>query len=142
MTRRSAILASVWVLGLVALAATATIVYAKKSKPLPGPGIGVSMMPDKTFDPQTVTAVPGQRVTWTNKDTVTHSVIPDTGHVKGGPDSHIKHRRGIKPGQSYHWNVPDNATSGTTYYYHDKDYGKPGDGMTLGSGMAGSVTVR
>jgi plastocyanin len=41
-------------------------------------------MKDMTFDPATVTIKTGESVTWTNEDSVTHTVVGDNGEFQSG----------------------------------------------------------
>lgn len=79
-------------------------------------------------------------MTWTNKDTVAHTVTSDTG--QSGLDSAGQFPGGMGNGAKFSWQVPADAASGTVFYYHCVYHGFPGDGTHLGGGMAGSITVR
>lgn len=99
----------------------------------------VLMVSDNTYDPQTISVSAGNVVQWVNKDDKPHTVTADTGN---GPNSDAKFPDGIPAGKSYTWKVPADAASGTTYYYHSRFEGQPGDGIMLGQGLAGSVVVK
>ena len=59
----------------------------------------------ESFVPATVTAAAGTRVTWTNHDTIPHSVTADDKRFDSGP---------ILPGKSFAWT----ATGSGTIAYH------------------------
>jgi plastocyanin len=99
-------------------------------------------MTSNAFAPREIRAMPGDTITWTNSDQVPHTVTVDPGNpVAGGPDSDTDQPDGINPGQSWTWKVPENATAGTTLYYHCRFHGQPVDGKTMGTGMAGAIVV-
>lgn len=104
-----------------------------------GLGSFVDMGPGSSFGPKTTTAKAGQTVTWTNKDTDTHSVTVDVGTE--GPDSDTVNPSGLATGDVYSWVVPSVA-AGTRFYYHCKFHGTPGDGTVFGTGMVGVIVVQ
>jgi len=93
------------------------------------------------FAPQTMTASPGQEITFLNNDTVEHTVTPDAGQSAGGPNSELTYPNGLRPGESLKWTIPTEAAEGTMWYYHCRFHGKAGDGLSMGSGMAGAVVA-
>jgi plastocyanin len=109
----------------------------------PSMGMAVTVtMSAGAFTPREIRAMPGDAITWTNGDQVPHTVSVDPGNaVTGGPDSGTDQPSGISPGQTWTWKVPENATVGTTWYYHCRFHGRPGDGKTVGTGMAGAIIV-
>ena len=96
------------------------------------------------FSPQVISVEAGTTVQWTNSDnSIPHTVTADPGNfASGGPNSDIVAPNGIPPGQSYSWTVPAGAVSGTTWFYHCRFHGSPGNGQNLGAGMTGSITVK
>ena len=99
-------------------------------------------MTSNAFVPGEIKAMPGDAITWANKDQVPHTVSVDPGNaVSGGPNSDTDQSNGISPGQTWTWKVPANATVGTTWYYHCRFHGRPGDGKTVGTGMAGTIVI-
>jgi plastocyanin len=89
------------------------------------------------FAPADTTVAAGSSVEFTNLDQgVQHSVTKDV-QVQPGPDMPL-----LNPGASYVFQVPPTAASGTTFFYHCRFHGTPGDGTTLGAGMAGVIRVR
>ena len=70
------------------------------------------------YNPTDLTVAVGTTVTWTNNDSVSHTVIGDN----GGPDSGT-----IAPGGTYHYTF----TTAGTYSYH----------CAIHPSMTGSVTV-
>lgn len=70
----------------------------------PSTGNSVSIM-NFTFSPTTLTVKTGTKVTWTNKDTVTHTVTDDKGAFNSGL---------LTPGNSFSFTF----TQAGTYSYH------------------------
>lgn len=101
----------------------------------------VAMTSQDLFVPEAITVIPGQVLQWTNADTVVHTVIADPQTTAGGPDSDILYPDGIPAGGAYMWVVPSTAISGTTWFYHCRLHGTPGNGSSVGSGMAGVITI-
>ena len=58
------------------------------------------------FNPQTLTIKAGTKVTWTNNDTVSHTVTSDSGNLLNSPS--------IAPGQSFSFTFTD---AGTVNYH-------------------------
>lgn len=75
---------------------------------------------DFAFSPANITVKTGTKVTWTNKDSMPHTVT-ETDSLNG-PKSDT-----LSPGQSYSFTF----TAPGTYHYH----------CTIHSGMTGTVTV-
>jgi plastocyanin len=95
------------------------------------------------FAPRDVQVSPGAVVVWTNVDEEEpHTVTSDPGTTPGGPNSDTQFPNGLGHDLSYNWTVPSGAVSGTKWFYHCRFHGSPGNGTTLGAGMAGSVTVK
>jgi len=93
------------------------------------------------FSPRTITVPRGSTVKWVNKESFPHTVTRDAlNPVAGGPDSDAAFPTGMALNDSYSWTVPSVA-SGTTFFYHCRFHGTPGNGSSLGAGMTGSVTV-
>ena len=101
--------------------------------------VAVSML-QMSFSPATTTAHAGQVVRWTNTSNPPHTVTSDTGQA--GFDSSTQFPSGISNGSSYTFTIPANATMGTHFFYHCNFHGAAGDGNSLGSGMAGEITVK
>lgn len=99
----------------------------------------VSMKGDM-FTPASIVAPPGAVIVFMNDCTTPHTVTPDTAEPAGGPNSDVRYPQGMQPGEAYRWQVPE-AGLGTTWYYHCRFHGRPGDGTTVGTGMAGAVTI-
>jgi plastocyanin len=104
----------------------------------------VDMTQQNQFLPQQISVEAGTTVQWTSSDTfMPHTVTADpTNAVSGGPNSDIPFPFGIFSGQTYSWEVPAAAVPGTTWFYHCRFHGSPGNGQSLGFGMTGSVTVK
>jgi plastocyanin len=102
----------------------------------------VSITPNYRYAPQSTTVAAGSTVTWTNdpNGNMVHTVTPDISTP--GMDSGTKYPDGIPLGASFSWTVPANAKSGTAYYYHCIYHGIPGNGKSLGTGMAGVIFVK
>ena len=96
-----------------------------------------------TFDPQIISVNSGSTVRWTNNDTEVHTVTTDANNTAtGGPDSDSVYPDGIPAGSSYEWTTPAGMAAGTNWYYHCRFHGTAGDGSSLGTGMAGVITVQ
>ena len=91
-----------------------------------GPGPNQVFMEGLQFDPSTRIVQSGAIVQWVNHDTLTHTVVLDS-----GPDS-LFDSGDILPGASFthHFGALG------TYAYHCRIHGSPG------SGMAGTVVVQ
>jgi plastocyanin len=100
----------------------------------------VAMTGSHTFNPVNITVPAGKTVTWTNPDVVNHTVTTDTGFT--GFASDTQYPTGLPSGSTYSFTVPAGTASGTILYYHCRFHGNPGNGSSLGFGMAGSVTVQ
>lgn len=111
---------------------------ASDTAALPRYTVGMS---GSQFAPPLMTAPPGQRITFLNNCTMTHTVTADPGTPAGGPNSDAEYPNGMQPGQSYVWTIPADAADGTRWHYHCRFHGEPGDGHAIGAGMAGSVIV-
>jgi plastocyanin len=85
------------IVGIVALALVALSLVAAScgggtsggsetttTAPSTGGGGAEVVMKDMTFDPATVTIKTGKSVTWTNEDSVTHTVAGDNGEFQSG----------------------------------------------------------
>ena len=70
----------------------------------PSTGNSVSIA-NFAFSPQTLTVKAGTKVTWTNKDSVTHTVTADKGAFNSGP---------LSPGNTFSFTF----TQAGTYSYH------------------------
>jgi plastocyanin len=99
----------------------------------------VAMTSSDTFSPKTVFAMPGEFVRWTNNDTDAHTVEPDTD--TSGLDSDNEFPNGLANGQTFQFQVPSGAATGTKFFYHCRFHGAAGDGTTIGTGMAGVIVV-
>lgn len=103
----------------------------------------VTMTSQDQYQPRDIQVSPGQLVVWNNADSDLHTVTSDPlDPVAGGPNSATVYPNGMPSGTTYHWTVPTNAASGTVWYYHCQFHGQAGNGTSLGSGMAGSITVK
>jgi len=89
------------------------------------------------FNPKDVTVAPGQVVQFTNNDPPTRHTVNRDITTKPGPDVPF-----LDPGQSFTFQVPATATSGTNIFYHCNIHGAAGDGTTFGAGMAGVLRVK
>ena len=102
----------------------------------------VNMTSQDQFSLQQTNVIAGATVQWVNLDSDAHTATTDTTNlVSGGPDSDVLFPKGLKHGQTYEWVVPVTSAPGTTWYYHCRFHGSSGNGRSLGSGMAGSITV-
>lgn len=100
----------------------------------------ISMRSGSIYSKPSMTLPLGQTATWINEDSVPHSVTSDPlNPIDGGPNSDIEFPNGIPPGSSYSWSFPSTTVQGTTWYYHCRYHGTPGNGRSLGSGMVGVV---
>lgn len=88
---------------------------------------------DGGYIPRVLSAEPCDTVIFTNVGHHAHTVNCD---AAGAPNVGK-----LEPGQSCQWVVPKDACPGTRYYYHCTFHGKPGDGSSLGTGMAGAVVI-
>lgn len=104
-----------------------------------GGTVNVTMDASMTFTPQLVNAHAGDTVKWTNIGAMPHTVTSDTGVA--GLDSSGTFPGGMQLNDVFTWTVPANAVIGTHYFYHCAFHGAAGNGTTLGTGMAGEVTV-
>jgi len=94
------------------------------------------------FDPQTANVDPGMDVVFDNTSAFPHAPVTDPlNAASGGPDSDPTFPLGVPAGQSYTWHVPNDAVSGTQWFYHCRFHGVAGDGSHLGTGMVGVITV-
>jgi plastocyanin len=93
-----------------------------------------------SFSPGNATAPAGGTVQWKNADPFRHTVASDTNVA--GMNSEGAFPGGVPAGSTFSWTVPAGAASGTVYYYHCAIHGGPGNGTSLGTGMAGSITVQ
>ncbi len=100
----------------------------------------VSLTQAMTMSPQLANAHAGDTVMWTNTSaSLNHTVTSDTGQA--GLDSSGQFPSGLAPGNVFTWTVPANAAIGTHYFYHCVFHGAAGNGTSLGTGMAGEITV-
>ena len=105
-----------------------------------GAFVDVSLTQAMTDSPQVVNAPAGDTVRWTNTaTTLPHTVTSDTSQA--GLDSSGSFPAGLQPGDQFTWTVPANAAIGTHYFYHCNFHGAAGNGTSLGTGMAGEITV-
>ncbi len=74
-----------------------------------GGGTPTVSMKDIQFVPRTITAKVGQKITWTNNDSVAHTVTKDKGFKGAGPGSST-----VNPGSTYSF-TPQKA--GTIPYF-------------------------
>lgn len=104
----------------------------------------VDMTALNQFLPREIRVEAGTTVQWANSDNIMpHTVTDDPANpISGGPNSDIEYPFGIPPGLVYSWTVPDTAVPGTTWYYHCRFHGSPGNGQSLGVGMTGLITVK
>ena len=96
-------------------ASTPTLTAAPTNTPTPAPTSTPTTAPVSTgnsvtianfaFSPQTLMVKVGTKVTWTNKDKVTHTVTADKGAFSSGP---------LAPGNSFSFTF----TQAGTYSYH------------------------
>jgi plastocyanin len=89
-------------------------------------------MKDDVFQPKNKSIQVGQSVTWINSGSKKHTATSD---VTTGPDAFDT--GDISPGgqKSQTFNSPG------IYFYHCTHHGSAGNGTTIGTGMAGSITV-
>jgi len=97
----------------------------------------VQMTGSHTFNPVNVTVAAGSTVQWQNTDTARHTVTSDT-----NVSALNSEQDGLPAGTTFNFTVPAGTASGTVFYYHCAFHGTAGNGTSLGSGMAGSVTVQ
>jgi plastocyanin len=96
---------------------------------------------DFQFQPNIISVAVGDTVTWTNNGTFHHTASSDPlNPVAGGPESDNQYASGIPPGSKYVWTVP-NVPPGTVFFFHCRFHGVAGNGTSIGTGMAGSITV-
>jgi plastocyanin len=74
--------------------------------------VSVNVTDGRSFSPNVVTVSPGDRVVWTNLDSVAHGVKSGA-----GPNSSGTYSAGIAPGQKYTWRVPGTLRQGTDLAY-------------------------
>jgi plastocyanin len=103
-------------------APTATPAPAATTPPPPAAATAAVNVQNFSFMPMDLTVAPGTTVTWTNNDSVAHTVTWDDGSVDSGL---------FGQGETFSFTFD---TPGT-YGYYCKPHGSPG------SGMHGSVTV-
>jgi plastocyanin len=134
---------------LLLLAAAGSLLVVARAAPVNGPPPGRSativsvVIQSMTYTPREAAVGRGDIVVWTNSDIYQHTVTADAHNaVLGGPNSDAKYPDGFTAGQTYAWTVPADAVPGTTWYYHCRFHGQPGDGKRLGDDMSGSITVR
>lgn len=72
------------------------------------PALAVKMQKE-SFVPAKLSAAPGAQITWTNTDTVPHSVTADDKRFDSGP---------IQPGQSFQWTAAGSGTIGYHCIFH------------------------
>jgi plastocyanin len=105
-----------------------------------GQTFNVSITSSDTYSPVDIVVPAGSKVQWTNNDDSNHTVTSDTNQQFLNSDLFIP--SGLRPADKFQWIVPQNATSGTKYFYHCRFHGTAGNGTTLGTGMAGSITIQ
>ena len=66
-------------------------------------------MQKEAFVPATKTVAAGTRITWTNNDTVPHSVTASDNHFDSGP---------IQPGQTFEWTADGSGTIAYHCIFH------------------------
>ena len=95
------------------------------------------------FLPKTLQVRPGTIVTWTNASGDLRSVVADTpAYAKDlHLTSDVLYPDGIPNGESWVWIVPQDLDFGTVIYYHCRLKGSPGDGKSIGNGLAGMLVV-
>ncbi len=104
------------------------------------PSVIVQMTGSHSYNPVNVTVAAGSTVQWSNADTARHTVLSDTKAANFNSDP--AYPAGLPGGSTFNWTVPASAASGTVFYYHCEFHGTAGNGTSLGTGMAGSVTVK
>jgi hypothetical protein len=93
------------------------------------------------FSPQSITAPAGSVIVWNNVSAnMLHTVTPDIANPN--MNSYSLYPSAIPSGLSFAWTVPATAKSGTAFYYHCLYHGTPGNGTSLGGGMAGVIIVQ
>jgi plastocyanin len=103
---------------------------------------GIDITNSFSFDPQTANVDAGTTVTWHNIGSFKHTVTVDALNVDpGGPNSDIEFPTGLSSGDTYSFQVPEDATSGTQWFYRCRFHGTAGDGTSMGTGMVGVVIV-
>jgi plastocyanin len=100
----------------------------------------VLMTGSHSFNPTNVSVAAGSSVEWKNSDVFPHTVASDTGLANFNSDPTFA--GGLPGGSTFTWTVPSGTPSGTVLFYHCEFHGAKGDGTHLGSGMAGSITVK
>jgi len=94
------------------------------------------------FNPQELTVPAGSELTWVNDKEELHDVMVDASNIAGGgPMSEMDFPDGMSMDDTYTWTVP-NVASGTKWYYHCHYHAIEGDGMHMGTGMVGMITVQ
>lgn len=104
-----------------------------------GGTVNVTMDATMTFTPQLVNAHAGDTVKWTNIGAMPHTVTSDPSGATF--DSSVNFPGGMQLNDVFTWTVPANATIGTHYFYHCAFHGAAGNGTSIGTGMAGEITV-
>jgi len=99
---------------------------------------GTVQMSGAAFVPQSLTRAAGQTVHWINNDNAAHTVTSDTGVFNSDTGS----PSGLGHGDTFDFQIPADAASGTTYYYHCRIHGVAGNGSAYGTGMAGRIVVQ
>jgi len=136
--KRQALVVGVLVLGLVG-----AMLLSGCSSSADAGSSTVEMTSAHLFAPQAITVSPGEVVAWLNVDTDPHAPVTDPlNAAANGPSSDSQFPQGVLSGMLYYWRVPQDAASGTQWFYHCRLDGAAGDGSHLGTGMVGLITVK
>ena len=95
------------------------------------------------FLPKTMQVRPGTIVSWVNNAGDARTVVADSPTMARDMrlTSDILYPDGIPNGESWVWLVPQDVEYGTIIYYHCRLHGQPGDGKSVGTGLAGMLVV-
>ncbi len=104
-----------------------------------GNAVTVLATSQHTFNPTQAFAGAGQSVVFRNADFTNHTITADS---NGGPNSDGQFPNGLGSNDSYTFVVPAGAVAGTHFFYHCRFHGNAGNGTSLGTGMAGEITVQ
>ncbi|MHB8994126.1 MAG: CHRD domain-containing protein [Armatimonadota bacterium] len=106
------------------------------------PQIFTVAMSDTAFTPALVEVPAGSIIRFRNDSTVPLRVVADsTNQVAAGPNSNLDFPGGIAAGQTYEYQVPLGTAVNTNFFYHEATRGAAGNGVIVGTGMAGDIRI-